>query len=257
MIDSYKNIERLRYRINLDLNEIKESIDRNSSTWYEEMKVQISSAVLSALMAGAITNSEFSNIKCCFTNILSKVFECSIIISILGWSFSILFFLILFGAIYVVFDFVAKKIIEEIKINVIHKQAKVDYQKEFDNIACDSIFVAIEYQKEYLNNLDESDNLKVFYFYEIMHYLETACIITRNLCLYKDEYIRLNANKATGIEIYRIHNMVNLINDLLDFANSQKGTISIPQTDRSMITQKINDIQSIMNESIKPCMDSI
>lgn len=256
MIDSYKNIERLRYRINLDLNEIKESIDRNSSTWYEEMKVQISSAVLSALMAGAITSSEFSRVKDFIIDMLQKVFKCSIFISVLGWIFSILFFLLLFVAIYVVFDCIAKRIIKEIKNHVIHRQVEVDYQKEFDNIACDSIFVAFEYKKEYLSNLDKNADLKIFYFYEVIHYLETACIITRNLCMYKDEYIKLS-DTAGGVEIYRIHNMMNLINELLGFADTQKEIINISQKDQRLVNQKIDDIKKIVENDIKQYISSI
>lgn len=257
MIDSYKNIERLRYRINLELNGIKESIDRNSSTWFEEMKIQISSAVISALMAGAITTSEFSSVKGHIISLLSIVIKYNSINSILGWLFSVVFFIILFVLIYEIFDYLANNITKHLKRYKVNRQVKIDYQKEFDNIACDSIFVAIEYRKEYQNSQNTNDNLKTFYFYEIIHYLETACIITRNLCLYKDEYIKLNDKIATGVEIYRIHNMVNLIDELLRFANNQKDIINITPNDKLMVINKIVNIQNIMNNDIKPYSDSL
>lgn len=259
MIDSYKNIERLRYRLNVDLNGIKESIDKNSSVWYEEMLIQISSAIISALAAGAITTSEFSGVKSVFVCLLKKVSNINVLNFILGWFLTILVFLSIYVLIFISFEFFIKKFKRYKKNNAVNKQSRIDYQKEFDNIACDSIFVAIEYKTEYKESLDNpsiSDSLRTFYFYEIIHYLEKACITTRNLCMYKDEYIK-TSKKANGVEIYRIHNMIELIKELLDFADSQRDSIVSDEDNNLIVTKKVNNIRKILYEEIHRCMETL
>ena len=48
MIDSYKNIERLRYRINIDLEEIKEEIEKESVNWIQSTLFECVSLIMAA-----------------------------------------------------------------------------------------------------------------------------------------------------------------------------------------------------------------
>lgn len=153
MIDSYKNFERLRYRLSKDLGDIKESIDKNSSTWYEEMLTQMSSATISALIAGAITTSEFNSVKNYFVDFLKKHIKKETLIIVLGWTISIIVFLLIYVLIFLFFKFLLKLIKRHNRNKKIYEQAKEDFQKKFDNIACDSIYVAIEYRTAYMDNL--------------------------------------------------------------------------------------------------------
>lgn len=152
----------------------------------------------------------------------------------------------------------------------IDEQTPINYRKEFDNITCDSIYVAFEYRKEYENLLKRTedlnekgeltddlktiDNLKTFCFYEIMHYLESACTITRNLCLYSKTYINTDNRKVDGVELYRIHNMISLIEDTLKFMQEQSGTITIDSKDKDRLDENLEKIESILiNDIIKVC----
>lgn len=256
LIDSFKNIERLRYRLNSDLSEIKEHINKNSDMWYEEMILQISSAIISAMAAGAITNGEFSNVKGFIENLIGKLIHFDILKSILGWGITLLFFI----GIYVLFFVIAKILIKRIKYvkknNGLNEQLKVDYQKEFDNIACDSIFVAYEYKTAYENPKLKDKNLKTFYFCEILHYLETACFITRDLCKHKSLFIKCGGRKE-GVDLYRIYNMVDLMNEILSFLESEKGNILLDESFKEKLDKQIDGIREIIQKEVIKVIDSL
>ena len=233
MIDSFKNFERLRYRLNYDLNEIRKSIDQNYNAKYEEILVQIPSAIISAMAAGVITESSLNIAKENIIISLAKIIPNQVMCDILGWGL----LLLLCFSLYIIFFFcmscALKRVTAYKKKHNIVEQDKLNYQKEFDNIACDSIFVAFEYQKEYEKVNSKKNNLKTFYYFEMLHYLEKACFTTYDLCLYKGKYVKINGNPE-GVELYRIYNMIFLMEDLIKYLKSRNETLYI---DREYIKQ--------------------
>lgn len=249
MIDSYKNIERLRYRLNLDLSEIKGSIDKNTSMWYEEMLVQISSAIISAMAAGVITSNGFSGLNDWFGVLFKKIFSNGTFSSIIAWVLCIIIFICVYILIFLLIELAIKKIKYNKKNKDVNRQIYKDYQKEFDNIACDSIFVAFEYKKEYNNPEEKSNNIRLFFFYEVLHYLQTACFTTRDLCKFKDRYIKVG-NDLEGVDIYRIYNMIDLMNEILAFLEVEKERIAIDEESKGKVEDEIKSIKNVIQEDI-------
>lgn len=101
MIDSFKNFERLRYRLNYDLNEIRKSIDQNYNAKYEEILVQIPSAIISAMAAGVITESSLNIAKENIIISLAKIIPNQVMCDILGWGL----LLLLCFSLYIIFFF--------------------------------------------------------------------------------------------------------------------------------------------------------
>ena len=133
MIDSYKNVERLRYRLNNDLSEIKYAIDKNTNTWLEEMVVQVSSAVISAMAAGVITDNSFSNLQNALESWLNN-HSISVFDSLLSWLLTVLCFLLVYVLIFIAISKLIKKFQIVINNGEINKQVYKNYQKEFENI---------------------------------------------------------------------------------------------------------------------------
>ncbi len=247
MIDSYKNVERLRYRLHLDLKEIKRSLNKDSTEWFEKMAAQIPSAIISAICASAITNTSFEIVfqvlVCFFQSFLNDILA-----NIISWVVAIVSFLIIYILFFIIvrcFVAIFKRICNAHKI---HEQERIDFQKEFDNIACDSVIVAFEYKNEY----EQEDNidLKEFYYFEVLHYLETACNVTMDLCKNKS-YIR-SSDAVGGVEQYRIYNIISLFNNLLLFLENEKEIYDVDVR----IAEKIDDIHKGV-EKIEKLIDSI
>lgn len=205
MIDSFKNFERLRYRIS---NDIKNLIaDNKNST--NDMKEQVSNTIFATVFSALITEIAFSkdggNFEWC------SVFK------------MIAIFVVVYIASYFLYNLLYGKIVKYINKRKIHtvKQGMdvmVQIQKDFDNIACDSILLARDYKKEFeaLEDNEDNHNLKVFYYYEMMHYLDTACEKTQMLVKNKQRCIR-TMNESEGVDIFRVLNIKDMMIELNKF----------------------------------------
>ena len=170
MINSFKNFERLRYRLSNDMREI--ALDTKGNA--DDIKGQISNTIFATIFSAFITEIAFKDNET-------------------GYNLGIVFLLILiFCSIYIV-SYIAYNFLYNIfvtawnkrKVNKIDNSADTmkQIQKDFDNIACDSILIAKDYIDAFsaLSNDDSNKSLKTFYFYEIMHYIDTACEKTKEL----------------------------------------------------------------------------
>lgn len=202
MIDSFKNFERLRYKIGENLGEIKTIIEKNSKESARDIMIQTVSAILSAFAGSSVTMTLFSLILQKMKKFLGTAtkWECfiSVLIAIVG-------VFIVYAICYFFFAFAVGRFIHRKDGKVIPQDNSIDWQKEFDNVACDSIFVAYEYRQKYLDEAGKCQNLKIAYFYEMIHYLEKACNVTVDLCKFKNKYIRTNG-APRGVDVYRLEN---------------------------------------------------
>lgn len=253
MIDSYKNFERLKYRISQDISKIKKIVEINSNMWFEEMITQLSSAIISALACGAITTSQFSYVKNFFNSLLKNI-SSYMWKSFLSGALTTLVFILIYVLFFIIFRYITSKIRRYRKANSLPDD-NPNWQKNFDNIACDSIFVAFEYKKEYETSGDQEQNLRTFYFCETVHYLQTACIYTKNLCLDK-KYI-YSPSTGKGVEQYRIYNMIELIKELLIFVEKENSKAFSRQEDKKRVENQINSIEEALKSDIIPRMESL
>ena len=205
MINSFKNFERLRYRLSNDMREI--ALDTKGNA--DDIKGQISNTIFATIFSAFITEIAFKDNET-------------------GYNLGIVFLLILIFCSICIVSYIAYNFLYNIfvtawnkrKVNKIDNSADTmkQIQKDFDNIACDSILIAKDYIDAFsaLSNDDSNKSLKTFYFYEIMHYIDTACEKTKELVQYKSECIR-TMQTASGVDIFRVSNLLNIIKEIDTF----------------------------------------
>ena len=243
MIDSYKNIERLRYRLNKDLLAIYDDIKKDS----EEQRVmfvdECFSAVASSFAALFFTQSTFEPIR----EVLRQIYEL--------WNgetapegFGGILTGILSAILLIFISVLINKILLDLKKRKRNKGPEgrdtTDYIKEFDNIACDSIFAAIEYKKLYFSTKDVNE--KTLYYLETIHYLETASIITKKLCS-NSKNIKSSKN-VHGVDIYRIHNLKSIMSIICKFLEDERLRISLDDEDRKELAKQIEKLEIEMDK---------
>ena len=236
MIDSYKNIERLRYRINLDLKEIKEEVENDSLSWIHNIVTEFFSAIIASLISCVLTSSSVPLINSKFLPALNDSEDNSLLGDVLFIVFIILLYIIFTFVIYCILN---KTIKRRIRTQQKKEKNKKNLQKEFDNIACDSIVAAYEYIELIKNN--KGNVLGTFYFFEVIHYVEQTVNILVKLSKFNDTYLKTD-NKATGIEIYRLNNVKDIIKKILDDLNLYIGDSTCDSDDKKIVEKKINNI---------------
>lgn len=240
MIESYKNFERLRYRLNSDLIEIGDAIDKNASSRFDELMNQFTSGIISAIAASIITETSFGSFKDWLKCTISIFINYNILVIILGWVLSIGLYIVICVCLFLFINkvhFWGKRIVDKKKPI---KQKETNYQKQFDNIACDSILVAMEYIHILNTNREMSVVNQIFYVTECAHYLEKASEVTAELCQYKDKYVKIN--RVEGIDVYRIHLMKNALNEVNHDLKLQIEKLSIADEDKSALENVTNSI---------------
>lgn len=120
---------------------------------------------------------------------------------------------------------------------LIEAKKKID---EFDHIACDNVLIAYEFQGAYSteSNLEK----KMFYFCEVLYYLNKSLIKIRNVLFCSDLCIN-NRDKADGLESYRIANLLKMIKEIFNgFIKIEQGKIYIDKKYCSNINKNIDSV---------------
>lgn len=234
MVNSFKNFERLRYRISTDIKKIV--IDSKSNS--EGMKEEISSTVFSTVFSAFLTEIAFNSNKDTFNG-------CEVIALII-------LFIIIYASSYYLYKLGFCRIavfIRNRRIHTIDKdmETMIQIQKDFDNIACDSILVAKDYKLEYqrLDNNESNKNFKIFYYYEIMHYLATACEKTTDLVNNKENCIR-TLSEAEGVDVFRVINIINIMQELDQFLDDNFGLLNDHNVQKDAVSYQHNQIKTMI-----------
>lgn len=244
MIDSYKNIERLRYRINKDLLAICDDIKKNNDEQRIMFIDECFSAFASSFASLFFSQVTFEPIKE-LLQILCKFFfkktMPSLVITVITAVLCIIILIFVSVQINNILIYMKKR-----KRNKGPEGADtIDYVKEFDNIACDSVIVSIEYKEMYMSTHCEDE--KTLYYLEIVHYLETASVIIEKLCA--DMRNIKSSKNVLGVDVYRVHNIKAVITDLCKFVEQERTNLALGGDDK-------NEIQKHL-EIIKNRLDSI
>lgn len=142
MIDSFKNFERLRYRLSNDMRELASDSKENS----DSLKGQISNTVFATIFSAFITEVALKD--------NGNGYDFCMIMKM------ITVFVIIYITSYILYGFLYNKIMKIWKARKIYSinsgmDKMIQIQKDFDNIACDSILVARGYRNAY----DELENI--------------------------------------------------------------------------------------------------
>lgn len=242
MIDSYKNIERLRYRINKDLLALCADIKKNN----EEQRImfidECFSVVASSIAGLFLTQTTFEPLKEFLQFISTFLFEKSIPIFVISVISAVLCIIILlFVSLQINKILIAIKRWKSIKgpegIDT------TDYIKEFDNIACDSVIVSMEYKDMFFSTLDINE--KTLYYLEAVHYLETASLITEKLCA-DVKNIKTSKN-VWGVDVYRIHNMKAVMSEVWECLYDQITNLALDENDINAVKTNFSEIRDRVN----------
>lgn len=243
MIESFKNFERLRYRLSNDMREIASSTKRNSNN----AKNQVSNTIFATVFTSFVTEIAFKHD--------GNGYEIGKVLILL------ILFILVYIISYALYNYIYKALSNLWDAEKVHKLERgphkiIQIQKDFDNIACDSVLVAKSYIDTYnsLQNNSSNQNLKIFYYYEVMHYLDTAAEKTEELLFYKEECIR-TMRTALGVDIYRIRNLTNIMEEIQTFLDQEYHNIcnnNVPEKDAieyqyNQIKHKVNDIEDGLN----------
>lgn len=235
MIDSFKNFERLRYRLSNDMREIASCTSGNA----DDVKGQISNTIFATIFSAFITEIALKDNGNEY-NICMLVFQ-------------IFIFCIVYIVSYIAYNYLYNIISSARKKRKVNKldtstTKMIQIQKDFDNIACDSILVAKSYIDAFnsLSNNASTQSLKTFYFYEVMHYLDTASEKTKELVEFKNECIR-TLQTASGVDIYRVVNLKNIMREINMFLNNELNNICNGNPDKQAIQYQYNQIKDKLN----------
>lgn len=229
MIDSFKNIERLRYRLSNDMLKIANDNNEKSS----DIKGQISNTIFATVFSAFITEVAFREPE--------VIYDWRTVIKL------VLVFVGIYILSYITYNFLYSHIIafwKERKIHTVKTGMKVmiQIQKDFDNIACDSVLMARSYRNAFrdLPNNSEYKTLRTFYYYEILHYIDVACDKTQDLINYKQYCIR-TTDKAVGVDLFRVINIKNMIQELNTFLQQKFDEICYDNSQTEAIMYQYNE----------------
>ena len=239
MINSFKNFERLRYRLSNDMRKIAVESQENT----DSLSGQIANTIFATLFSAFITEVAFRDSE--------SGFDFPMIAKLCG------VFIVVYIISYIIYNYIYKLIVKlwnGFRVHSVNTGIKkmIQIQKDFDNIACDSILIAREYQSAFddLEMTNENKNLRIFYYYEILHYLDTACDKTEALVKNKSDCIR-TMNEATGVDIFRVINIKNMMIELDQFLDDKCSIIGDDPSQNEAVNyqhaevkRKINNINS-------------
>ena len=163
----------------------------------------------------------------------------------------ILFFVFLYILSYFLYNKCFNKIIRIYNKRKHHSNDKnmeqiIQIQKDFDNIACDSILVANAYKNEFDKLTTNEKKIKALYYFEVMHYLNTACEKTLELVENKKECIR-TLEEASGVDLFRVINISEIMEELKNFLKVYYEDTCGTSTEQEAIKIQILKLEKNLN----------
>lgn len=214
MLKKFKNYELLQYKLSSTINKNFELLLAKNDSQYESIFATICSTMASTVL----------------TQIAGEYIDktgCKIYIILFYLLYFISFFLIGYLVCVALFKLISafiKLIKSHEEVEEITLKQKNVIINNFDNIACDCILIAFEFINDFNSNLNNSKNLRTYYYYETFYYLSKAINYTQLIC--DEEYIKL-PNSDKGIDLFRLENIISLIDEICCFILKNKDNITI------------------------------
>jgi len=230
MFSSLKNTELLRYFVRVDLNKgIDKIIKQNASNF--------------SIIAGSIFSGSFSVLGTYF-GMHTTQYETIVSILCATSLFSILFVigLLIFqlGIRWMSFVYNARK--KEHSPSKVKTKQLID---DFDHIACDNILISQRFIQAY-NETGISNNMKEFYFYEIIYYTKVSLAIIQKIFVNESQCIN-DKNNTNRIHLFRLKNTLNMLEEICKFLKNNQGNICIDNKLHPSLEREIADIKNSLN----------
>lgn len=244
MIDSYKNIERLRYNIKRDLETLYQKVKADSENQRVMLIDECFSAILSSLSGVLISISVLDPFKSCISKVSLFVFKKeppAVILSLL----SIIVFVVVLFLASSILNAIVLRIKKFFRNKAPEGQDNTVYYKKFDDIACNGIMVSIDYKKLYESITNENE--KTLYYLETLYHMKSAIEIMEGLLLNKQ--IQCPSN-TEGVNGYRVNNVCNVVDELLHFLETENVNINLESFEKDDI-KKCLQKQRLQLEQIR------
>lgn len=236
MFSSFKNTELFRYFIRVDLNKgIDKIIKQNKSNF--------------SLVAGSIFSGSFSILGTYF-GMHESEYSSFISIGLITILFSILFGvgLVLFKILTRICSYLCNAIKKEKSSS---KEKVKEYIDNFDHIACDNILISKNFIMAYEDS-KTSENLKEFYFYEIIYYTKVSLDIIRKLLVNKNKCIN-DKEHTNRIHLFRLENSLNMLEEIYRFIDGNKTQVACDQSLQNSLYKEIADLGTALNKYKGEC----
>lgn len=214
----------------------------------EQTRNQISNTIFATIFAASVNNLIVPK-NLCSANLTGLFFAAANMV------LHVLIFCIIYVFSYMAYNWTYKTLVKHIsdrKVNAIDGDIEAirKRQKDFDNIACDSILAAQSYQEsfEYLMSDTNSENkMAEFYYFEVLHCLDVASQKTVMLLFDWKNCIRTN-NKADGVDVFRVENVLELMKNLMKFLDDNITTVCRNVIRNDEIIAQVNKVKARIKE---------
>jgi len=236
MFSSLKNTELLRYFVRVDLNKgIDKIIKQNASNF--------------SIIAGSIFSGSFSVLGTYF-GMHTTQYETIVSILCATSLFSILFVIgmLIFqlGIRLLSFIYNARK--KEHSPSKVKTKQLID---DFDHIACDNILISQRFIQAY-NDSGISNNIKEFYFYEIIYYTKVSLGIIKKIFVNDGQCIN-DKNHTNRIHLFRLDNSIKMLDEIYRFLENNQENICKDNNLHPSLEKEIEDIE----ETIKSLKEKL
>lgn len=249
MLRSFKNLELLRYYIDINFARNFQQLAQENKEKHEELASTVFSSVFSLIFSLLITAYfEFSQNP--DTGVTIKT-----------WT-DLLPFIGIMGSTYTAGYFVSYHIY--LKIHRWRQSYKISRKKfrradvskvkeiidDFDHVACDNILIA----KEFIQHFDPTQNLQMatFYYFETIYYANVATQKIRIILVEHKSCVN-NGDKTDGIDLFRIKNLCNLLFEILGFIQNNRSNISVDKNLEHLLLSQIDALKRDINNVTEKC----
>lgn len=133
-----------------------------------------------------------------------------------------------------------------IAANITYKECK-----DFDHIACDNILISKNFIMAYEDS-KTSENLKEFYFYEIIYYTKVSLDIIHKLLVNKNKCIN-DKEHTNRIHLFRLENSLNMLEEIYHFIDGNKTQVACDQSLQNSLYKEITDLGTALNKYKGDC----
>ena len=212
----HKNLELLRFYLSKDIREIDKKIQKDES--------ELLGCIIASLVDIFVVVFFDDALDC-----MISTYTDSMLVSILFKILCIILLLVLFAAVRRGFLAIQnRKIRKQRESGRLQSlpEAQLEIIDSFDNIACDGLLICQHYIKKYKE--EETQYVKLFYFYEILHHLRKAEEIYDVIDRDSSAYI---SPSPKTLDPYRVNNFIDFANEIFCFIKTAVSEPSdVPMT---------------------------
>lgn len=242
MTFSFKNTELFRYYISKSVTENIDRVIEQNNSQYSMIAGSIFSGSFSIL--GTIVSMVYSTYEIVFSKSIKN--DEMYVYDLFG---EIVLYVVIFCILFIIGLYLYKLLsyIKRLLINVYGREKRLSQDEikkiknDFDHIVCDNILISYEFKEQYNN--PKSRELKIYYFYEMIYYLQDAVLKTKKIFMNAEDCIN-TPNISGNIELYRILNILEMMKIISKYAEEEQEYIDIEERYMPMLKNQIRNISS-------------